>query len=278
MLELRRRIKELYEKNEGAQEFFSCAVLCSVLFEKYGLDLSSPAPTDAVRAAVLSDAARLLAGEPWQYYLGECEFFGRKFFCRENVLIPRFDTELLVHLALEALPEDGVFYDFCTGSGAIAVTLLCERPEAIGIAVDVSDDALTLARDNAVRHEVLHRVLLRKRDLLCEPGGSKQADVLCMNPPYIRTAVLKDLPPNVLREPMLALDGGEDGLIFYRRVLSRLSEYVREGGTALFEIGFDQSEDVLRLCRAYGYDAVVLKDDEERDRVVKINVAKTRNT
>lgn len=277
MPDLRETLHALYTQESAAQDYFSFSVFLAVLCEKHGLEKSGKIPAGAAEEALLSDARRLLDGYPWQYLLGECDFFGRTFTCSEGVLIPRPDTEILVQEALRVLPEDGVFYDFCTGSGCIAVSLLCERPQAVGIAVDVDEGALSLTRENAARHEVLCRLLTRRRDLLCETGGAKQLDLLCMNPPYIRTDVVGTLAKNVSYEPALALDGGTDGLVFYRRVLSRLSEYVREGGCALFEIGYDQGEDVLRLCRAYGYEGVLIQDLEKRDRVLKITLAKTRN-
>lgn len=278
MHELRRRLMALYRAEKQAENYFTFPVFYSVLCEKHGLDQAGATPpSEPVLAALFSDAERLLAGYPWQYLLGECDFFSRRFFCREEVLIPRIETEDLVREALNCLGEDGSFYDFCTGSGCIAVSLLCERPQAIGIAVDVSDAALSLCRENAYYNGVLDRLLTRKRDLLCEPGGSKQMDLLCMNPPYVRSEVVGTLAANVGYEPSLALDGGADGLVFYRRVLSRLFDYVKEGGTALFEIGYDQGEDVLRLCEAYGHSGEILKDAEKRDRILKITLAKTRN-
>ena len=267
----------LFEAPPKAKEYFTFPVFYAVLCEKHGIPREGSAPTEAVEASLFSDARRLLSGYPWQYLLGECDFFGRTFFCREGVLIPREDTEVLVREAVRLLPEDGAFYDFCTGSGCIAVSVLCEKKDAIAVAVDVSEEALSLTRENAAHCGVPDRLITRRRDLLCEVGGSKALDLLCMNPPYIRSDVVDTLEENVLHEPRLALDGGRDGLVFYRRVLSHLSEYVKEGGHALFEIGYDQGEDVLRLCRGFGYEGEILKDGEKRDRVLKITLAKSRN-
>lgn len=264
----------LYRETPAARDYFSFPVLWGALCETYG----EPQTLEGdARERCLSDARRLLAGYPLQYFLGECEFYSRRFLCREGVLIPRADTEVLVECALPLLGDEGTFYDFCTGSGCIAVTLLAERERAVGIAVDVSEQALSLTQENAALCGVLDRLLIRRRDLLREAGGSKQLDLLCMNPPYIRTAVLETLPENVRREPALALDGGADGLVFYRRVLSRLSEYVKPTGHALFEIGYDQGADLMRLASAYGYAAELIADAEGRDRVVKITLAKNRN-
>lgn len=277
MLKTREELLSLYRRCPDAGSFFTFPVFYAVLCEKHGLDRQTAAEVgEEKRRALRSDAARLLSGYPWQYYLGECEFFGRTFSCREGVLIPREETEELVAEALKVLPEDGTFYDFCTGSGCIAVSLLCEKPEALAVAVDVSEEALSLCRENACRHAVPDRILTRRRDLLSESGGGKRLDLLCMNPPYIRSEVVGTLAKNVRFEPASALDGGPDGLIFYRRVLSRLSDYVKEGGCALFEIGYDQGEDLIRLTRAYGYEGEILQDLEKRDRILKIIVAKNR--
>ncbi len=277
MPDLREELLSLYRASAEAREYFTFPVFYAVLCEKHGVEREGGSVTEQTREAILRDARLLLSGYPWQYLLGECDFYSRVFTCREEVLIPREETELLVREAVRLLPEDGAFYDFCTGSGCIAVSVLCEKPGAIGIAVDVSDAALFLTRENAARHGVLDRLLTRKRDLLSEPGGAKALDLLLMNPPYIRTDVVDTLSKNVAHEPRLALDGGADGLLFYRRVLSRLSAYVKEGGSALFEIGFDQGADVLRLARAFGYEGEILRDAEKRDRVLKITLAKCRN-
>lgn len=278
MRKLRETLLSRFRAASEAEEYFTFPVFYAVLCEKYALDRDGLGePGEELCSALLADADRLLSGYPWQYLLGECDFFSRVFTCREGVLIPRVETELLVREALKVLPEEGTFYDFCTGSGCIAVSLLCEREGCIGVAVDVSEEALRLTQENACRHAVLDRLLVRRRDLLCEPGGAKQMDLLCMNPPYIQSAVVPSLGKNVHFEPTLALDGGADGLIFYRRVLSRLNEYVKEGGAALFEIGYDQGDDVLRLARAYGYEGELIRDDEKRDRILKITLAKCRN-
>ena len=277
MHNLREELLALYRAAPEAEEYFTFPVFFAVLCEKHGLEREGSAPSAETRAGLLADARLLLSGYPWQYLLGECDFYSRVFACREEVLIPREETELLVREAIRLLPEDGVFYDFCTGSGCIAVSVLCEKPGAVGVAVDVSEAALSLARENAARHGVLDRLLTRRRDLLTEPGGAKAFDLLLMNPPYIRTDVVDTLSKNVSREPRLALDGGADGLVFYRRVLSRLSSYVKEGGSALFEIGFDQGADILRLAKAYGYEGELLQDAEKRDRILKITLAKCRN-
>lgn len=277
MRDLRETLLALYRETLEAEEYFTFPVFFAVLCEKHALEREGGAPSEAVKEALLSDARRLLSGYPWQYLLGECDFYGRVFACREGVLIPREDTEVLVREALKVLPKDAAFYDFCTGSGCIAVSLLCEREGTIAVAVDVSEEALSLTRQNAARHGVADRLITRRRDLLTESGGSKALDLLVMNPPYIQSSVVDTLSKNVAHEPRLALDGGADGLVFYRRVLSRLSSYVKEGGCALFEIGFDQGEDALRLAKAFGYEGELLQDAEKRDRILKITLAKTRN-
>ena len=278
MRKLREQLLALYRASEKAEDYFTFPVFYAVLCEKYSLDRDAAAEPDVqTQNALLQDAKRLLSGYPWQYLLGEADFYGRRFLVREGVLIPREETELLVGEAVKLLPEGGTFYDFCTGSGCIAVSLLLERPQAVGVAVDVSDEALSVCRENAAHHGVLDRLITRKRDLTVEPGASKAADLLCMNPPYLTEKELDEIPENVRCEPRLALFGGADGLSFYRRVLARLKEYVVPGGSALFEIGWRQGEDLKKLCRGFGHEAEILRDAEGRDRVVKITLAKNRN-
>ncbi len=278
MIRTKAECKRRYDAAPGAEDFFTFPVFFAALCEKHALDrFSRDVLSKEARGALLSDADKLLSGYPLQYYLGEAEFFGQMFQISEGVLIPRADTEVLVREALACLPENGVLYDLCCGSGCIAISVLHKRPDAFAVAVDLSDRALECASVNALRFQVRDRLIFRKRDLLRESAAQKKADLICMNPPYIRTAVIETLPENVKREPRLALDGGADGLIFYRAILSRLSQILKEDGVALFEIGFDQGADLMRLADAYGCFASILPDLGGRDRAAKITLAKSRS-
>lgn len=193
-----------------------------------------------------------LSGIPMAYVLGTGEFFGRSFFVSSDVLIPRPETELLVEEALLRLPEKGRFFDLCTGSGCIGITLAAERPDTCGVACDLSVDALAVATKNAADLQVTERLKLVRHDLLSGMPDWGTADVIVSNPPYIRTAVLKTLDAEVIdREPTMALDGGGDGLDFYR-VLATAADSLNEGGWLLMEIGYDQKEDVESLLKQTG--------------------------
>ena len=195
--------------------------------------------------------ARRTAREPLAYIIGEAPFFRSVLKFSPDCLIPRADTERLCELAIEGLPRGAHFADLCTGSGAIAVTLLSERPDTTALATDISEGALSVAAENAARLGVSDRLTLSRSDLLTEiPEG--RFDAIVSNPPYIPTADLDGLSPEVGHEPSIALDGGADGLVFYRRLLS-LGELLTEDGFFLFECGYDQKEDMARLAAEYGY-------------------------
>ena len=204
---------------------------------------ADPDCTDPRLADMLS---RRVTREPLAYILGEAPFYRAMLKVTPDCLIPRADTERLCELAIRHLPRGAHFCDLCTGSGAIAVTILSERPDTTALATDISAAALAVARENAERLGVLDRLTLAVADVLTEtPDGI--FDAILSNPPYIRRAVVPTLSPEVGHEPTLALDGGEDGLVFYRRLLS-LSPCLREGGFLLLECGYDQEAELATLA------------------------------
>lgn len=196
------------------------------------------------RAAFEALLVRRLQREPLQYILGETEFMGRRFLARPGALIARNDTELLAGLALQRLPRGGRALDLCTGSGALAVTLALSAPGATVDAADVSEEALSLARDNARLHGANVNFLLG--DLFAPCAGRRYA-MICCNPPYIRRGELAGLQKEVRFEPALALDGGEDGLDFYRRIALGAPAHLIPGGWLLLEFGEGQAEAIERL-------------------------------
>lgn len=218
----------------------------------------------------LSDAlTRRLAHEPLQYILGECAFFRETYDVSPDCLIPRADTELLVEQAIALLPRDGCFADLCTGSGCIAVSVLANRTDLRAHAYDISENALSLAERNALRNGVGDRVAFHASDLLRE-GITGTFDALLSNPPYIRTGIIDSLAPELAYEPRLALDGGEDGMMFYRAILNSCLGNLTPRGVILFEIGYDQAEAITALSRAYGLQADVLRDLGGNPRVAKL--------
>lgn len=220
--------------------------------------------TPALEAAVLRREAR----EPLQHILGEAYFFGERYTVSGDCLSPRADTELLVEDAVRTLPEGALFADFCTGSGCIALSVLSHRPDLTAIAVDVSDAALTLAKENAQALDVSERVSFYLCDLLKDALPCPTPDYILSNPPYIPTAVLATLEKELSFEPRIALDGGEDGLLFYRALLARFAPKA-----FYFEIGYDQKDALVALGEQAGYTARCARDAGGNDRLVVLTKA-----
>jgi len=220
-----------------------------------------PAP-DAARFRAMT--ARRAAGEPAAWITGEREFFGLSFRVRPGVFVPRPETEGLVERAASALREapGGRFADACTGCGCVAVSAARSAPGAEAAATDLSARALSIARWNALRLGA--RVDFRRGDLLSpllEGPWAGTVDVVCANPPYVPRRELAGLPREVLREPRLALDGGEDGLDVVRRLAVQAFALLRPGGALFVEIGEDQGEGAAGAARAAGFrDASVERD------------------
>lgn len=204
--------------------------------------------------------ARRAGGEPLQYILGAQDFFGLRFRVDSRVLIPRPETELLCEKALEYLrarPRAKVL-DLCTGSGALAVTLALRCPKAEVWACDVSPDALEVARENARRLGA--RVRFAKGDLFA-PLSGECFDWIVSNPPYIARAELDGLQREVRREPVLALDGGADGLDFYRRIAREAPRHLRAGGGILLEVGAGQARAVASMLGDAGLEPDAILPD-----------------
>ena len=197
---------------------------------------------------------RRLAGEPVAYLVGMREFRSIELAVDPRVLIPRPDTETLVECALELLPPIGAegprVVDVGTGSGAIAIAVAIARPDAVVEAVDRSADALAVAQANGARHAP--RVVFHLGDLL-GPVGLGRIDLVLSNPPYIPTAELATLQPEVQREPRLALDGGVDGLEVVRRLVGAARERLAPGAAVAIEIGAGQADAVEALFAASGF-------------------------
>ena len=223
----------------------------------------------------IEDAFRALCEKrksrtPLQYLTGVQSFLGRDFFVDERVLIPRPETELLAERAIEALRRSPapVALDMCCGSGCLAVSMALGVPAAQVHAADLSEGALEVTRLNAER---LHaRLTLHQGDLFGAIDEGLQCDVIVSNPPYIPAADCLELQEEVRREPMMALDGGADGYDFYRRIANDAPRFLKEGGVLLLEVGFDQAQDVMTLCREAGFRTVLAhKDYQHIERMVE---------
>jgi len=206
--------------------------------------------------------------EPLQHITGEQDFMGITFWVNENVLIPRQDTETLVEEALKVIPSGSHILDLCTGSGCVILSLVVLGQGLSGIGVDISEEALAVARENGARL-VGRKADFVKGDMFQPVSGKFNAIV--SNPPYIPSAVVDELEPEVKdHEPRLALDGTEDGLFFYKKITAEAGDYLNDGGWLLVEIGYDQGADVSTLFKEAGFkDVEVIKDLAGNDRVVK---------
>lgn len=219
------------------------------------------------RALIKQRAQRI----PVAYITGNKEFMGFSFMVTPAVLIPRPDTEILVETVIRyATAQDApVIIDVGTGSGAIIVSLLKLLPAARGIALDISAQALAVARENACRHEVAARLEFMEGDLL-QPVQRRQADFIAANPPYIPAGDLAGLEPEVRKEPRLALSPGTDGLFCYRRLVRESLPVLRPQGRLVCEVGIGQAAPVAQLMRdTQGYDEIeIIEDYGGIDRVV----------
>lgn len=219
--------------------------------------------------------ARRLAGEPVAYIIGEWEFYGLTLdVCRE-VLIPRPDTETVVERAIafvKDMPEGTRVLDLCAGTGCIGLAIAASCPQVRVILADWSEDALRVCRQNIRRCALTAQVsTTRVNALEAAPSALWDFDLIVCNPPYIRTGELAGLDSSVRDyEPMLALDGGEDGLMFYRAVAEKWRSAIRPGGKLIFEIGWDQAPDVEYIMAEHGYENIeTLRDPGDHWRVVE---------
>lgn len=222
---------------------------------------------EALAAAV----EKRCGGYPLQYILGEWGFYRETYEVCEDCLIPRADTELLVEKAVSILPQGARLLDLCTGSGCVAISTLCARPDATAIAIDLFDKTLAVAKRNAERNGVADRLTLMQADVLQEPPTDlKRASfqAIVSNPPYIRADVMPTLQKEVQHEPKAALCGGEDGLDFYRSILDRWMCLLDKDGFILFEIGYDQAQALIDLGQKKGLTVSVFADLGGNDRVV----------
>ena len=209
---------------------------------------------------------------PLQYITGEQEFMGLTFHVNNNVLIPRQDTETLVEEALKIIEPGMKVLDMCTGSGCIIISILKNTTDVAGYACDISKHAINVAKENAKINNVF--VDFERSDLF-EKINDK-FDVIVSNPPYIRSEEIPHLMPEVARfEPMEALDGKEDGLDFYRRIVKDSKTHLNDNGILLFEIGYDQGTAVSDMLKYAGYCEIkVIKDLAGNDRVVMGRIEK----
>ncbi len=232
-----------------------------------GVPRNCPIPSattlgEEARAAIMRRKER----EPLQYILGYAYFYREKYVVNPSCLIPRQETELLVDYAVKNLPCGSSFFDLCTGSGCIAVSVLKNSKCSHAYAVDISKDTLALAQKNAEANGVKDRIDFICADVLCE-AISRPVYAVLSNPPYVSCSSYQTLAPEIAAEPKIAFVGGEDGADFYRRLTALYKGVIDIEGFILYEIGFDQG-DILRLiAEENGMSCEIIKDYSSQDRL-----------
>lgn len=231
-----------------------------------GTEFISPEAFDTLQ----DYSARRLSGEPVDNILGWREFYGRRFNINRDVLSPRQETEEVVARALNMIKQVKTprIIDLGTGSGAIITTLLCERRDAIGVAADISQAALSIAKSNAAAHGVAKRLTFCQSDWFSSIEGTYE--LIISNPPYIDSKAMQALPHDVSGfDPHISLHGGEDGLDPYRIIAAHALDYLAPGGAIVFEIGYDQGQTVPHILHEHGFEDVrMLQDMAGLDRIV----------
>lgn len=223
------------------------------------------------RERYIKNVKRLISGEPLQYIIGKQEFMKLNFLVTKDVLIPRPDTEILVQEVIEIAKniKNPVILDLCTGSGAIAVSIAKYVNNTKIYAVDISSKALDIAKKNAEFNGVRNNIEFIESNLFSKIKEQK-FDIIVSNPPYIETDTIKTLPIDVQNEPHLALDGGKDGLDFYKKISKEAPKFLNNEGYLCFEIGYNQKKSVCKVLQEQGkYVNIYSKKDLcENDRLV----------
>lgn len=241
-----------------------CKIDRAALLASPDRDFDSPTLSDAV--------GRRLSREPLQYILGEWGFCNEKYILTPDCLIPRPDTELLVGLAAKYLPRGARFVDVGCGSGCVAISLLSARDDLCGVAVDISAGAISVAKKNAGLNGVGGRLTFVSGDM--RDAGTRETvgkvGAVISNPPYIPSGEIAGLAPELSFEPVAALDGGVDGLDFYRCLIGEWKDCLDADGMMIFETGVGQTSDVAKLAADAGFLSEVYYDIEKRDRCIRI--------
>lgn len=213
---------------------------------------------------------QILQGMPLQYITNSQEFMKLNFFVNENVLIPQPDTEVLVEevIKIAQIESKTKILDICTGSGCIGVSLAYYLKDAKITMSDISKNAIEIAKKNAKENKVLEKTEFIKSDLF--ENIKEKFDIIVSNPPYIETDVIKNLSKQVQNEPKIALDGGKDGLLFYRKLINEATNFLNDNGYLCMEIGYDQKEKVIELAKQKESFSKIeaIKDLSGNDRVI----------
>lgn len=243
-------------------------------YNKFIMDMDNEFETDkSLEYEFISRIEKRKKHIPLQYIINKQNFYGLDLYVNESVLIPRYDTENIVDCIVKDFEgsKDISVLDLCTGSGCIAISLKKNGFEKV-FALDISDKALEVAKHNAYIHNA--DITFIKSDLYKELPNDIRFDLIVSNPPYIRTGEIEKLDDEVKDfEPKLALDGGKDGLDFYKKILNLSKDFINKNGSLYFEIGYDQAKDVVDLAKKEGYYNIkIIKDLSGKDRGISMRV------
>ena len=268
--EAKAALQTTYDQSPCARESGSFSSLIGYFLSALGRHsplFSEDVLSDEQTALLFGWMEQVKNGLPPQYAVGKAWFDRGEFFVGEGVLIPRPDTEILVEQAVRRLPQNAKFYDLCCGSGCVGIAVLIHREDVRCIACDVLDSPLYYTEKNALHNGVQDRHETMRLDVLSSVLPPLQkGEMVVANPPYLTKEEMQKLPILLEKEPREALDGGEDGLIFYRAILKH---YQKISTRFLFEIGCAQAADVSKIAREMGFEHIeVVKDYGGRDRVV----------
>lgn len=268
--DLRKQLcEEMMPFTEEASVLADIIVAYSLCIDRSTLLTITHIPVDDKTESLCENMVReLLNGSPIQYVMGECWFYGLPIKIGKGCFIPRMDTEILAQKVMELLPVEGRFAEVCSGSGCVSKAIMANRGDAEGFALELYPKPLSYTEENLKEFD---RIEVRKFDAL-DPDEYKnlpKLDIIVSNPPYIPSDDVDMLDSVVQCEPRTALDGGEDGLTYYRAIIEYGNDNLNEGGRFLFEVGYDQADDVKALLEAKGYDTRSYKDLGGIDRVVE---------
>lgn len=232
--------------------------------------------SDLLSADVSSDNKELISAierrknrEPLQYITGTVGFYREEYNVNNSCLVPREGTEILVDYAVKNIPEGKRFLDLCTGSGCVAISTLANTKDTRATAVDVSSAALSTAKKNAEKNGVADRIVFIEADALTYKENDGYFAILS-NPPYVTEDEYKTLAPEIFFEPKIALTANDQGLEFYKNIISNYKDSLVEDGFFAFEIGSSQAEELIRISRLHALDCEIIKDYSQKNRVAVI--------
>lgn len=263
---LKKAKEELKNAGVASYELDSLVLICCALsFSKEKVIFN---PEIILDEKQLEDFFALIArrknGEPVSHLIGKREFYGVDFVVNKNVLDPRPDSESLIELVLEFAKKDDELQllELGVGSGCLVISLLLLLKNSTAIGVDISNLALEVAAENALKNQVAPRLNLQKSDLFSALNAGQKFDIIISNPPYIPTHQIADLQIEVRDfEPILALDGGVDGMDFYRKIAKDAARFLKNNGLVFLEIGINQKAEIAEIFRENNFELIAAKDD-----------------